>query len=150
MQSFYRSFNMLLSFFCRKVVQNKNAKGSLDLLLKWPTKTINGPSFHPHTVDGDMSTKVQESRETRGNLTKGGSMEGTTDCHIESSIRSENVPVPKIEESLSTETRKASMDSRRIDGPCCWSIDGIKKMPVEGSKKYQVWTYGGSRLSVVS
>lgn len=33
-QSFYRSFNMLLSLFCRKVVQNKNAKGSLDLLLK--------------------------------------------------------------------------------------------------------------------
>ena len=58
LEPYYRSFNMFLSLFCTKGVQNKNTKGNWDSMQRWPTKAIDGLSSHRRTVDVDCRLEV--------------------------------------------------------------------------------------------
>ena len=123
LRPFCSNFDVLLSVFCKKVVQNGNAEGYAEISAEVTHEAIDDPS-HRRTVGGDCRLEVQASGRNSGNYDQVGLRKDrrSTNHPDISLIRPETDSLPDVEENLSLEQREALTDCKCLDGPCCWSL----------------------------
>ena len=125
---------MFLSLFYRKVSQSYHIEGSWDLVQRWPTKAIDGPSSHLWTIVPSKDRIWWPSTRSSGIWRNSGKPDNVWGYRrIDRWIILLNhryyqwISCIEVEEKLCMERQKASTDSRCIDGQCCWSVHWIRK-----------------------